>query len=313
MNTINMNGKKATKNDANGFQDVKGVIAVDAHVPTAGAIVWWRLSGTVDYAALEAAWQAAGLDEKDLPSACTAATALRRAAHDLKEKRRLVRPLGRGNGFAIVREKVTNAQAELDYEVLCKVTLDGVERLKVEAVNGTDEVVERIEKEIRASYDQHLSALESEDFSSWLVRLMPKLDAVGLRDSGGVYFVPHSSVERLGDVAKVLREVSGHIVNRVPAMRSDDAVDAILDAIAQEAEQEAARMEADIEAAKLGSRGFENRIANCDAVESKVTRYEALLGRQLDALRERLVALRANLTVAMVKADSEGGESLADL
>jgi predicted nucleic acid-binding Zn-ribbon protein len=122
-------------------------------------------------------------------------------------------------------------------------------------------------------------------------------------------------MERVSAVVEVLRKVSGHVVNRVPAMRSSDAVDAILDAITQEAEYETKRMEEDLEEAKLGARGFENRIARTDEVESKVSRYEELLGRKLDTIRERLEALRANLTVAMMKADTNGGEgsSLASL
>ncbi len=297
------------------FSDVAGVVTVDEHVPSAGAIVWWRLSGRVDYATLEAAWVAEGLDPKLLPTPCSATTALRRAAHDLKEKRRLVRPLGKGNGFAVVREQVTNEHAELKHEVLCKVTLDGVERLKVETVNASDEASAKMAKEVQAAYEQHMTALETEDISSWLVRLMPKLDAVGLRDSGGVYFIPHTAMARMSDVVGVLRKVSGHVVNRVPAMRTDDTVEAILDALNQEAEDEARRMEEDIEAAKLGARGFENRIARTDEVESKVSRYELMLGRKLDAMRARLELLRANLTVAMMKADTNagGGESLANL
>ncbi len=55
---------------------------------------------------------------------------------------------------------------------------------------------------------------------------------------------------------------------------------------------------------KLGEKGFESRVAHCDEVESKVTRYEALLGRQLDNVREKLEGLRARLTIAIVKQGS---------
>lgn len=298
------------------IQDVQGVVAVTENVPTAGAIVWWRLSGTVDYEKLKAAWAAAGLDEKRLPLPCTPTTALRRAANELREKRRLVRPLGRGNGFAIVRERVTKDQKELDYEVLCKVTLNAVGRVQIETVGAVDNEVAKISHEVRAAYEKHLGELQTEDFSGWLVRLMPHLDAVGLRDSGGVYFVPHAAVDSLARAAAVLRDVSEHAVHRVPALRSDDAVDAILDAVAQEAEAEALAMEQDIVDGKLGAKGYTNRVVTCEEVEAKVTRYEELLGRSLPKLTERLEKLRANLTVAAMKADQAaggGGTSLADL
>lgn len=300
-----------------GFSDVKGVVAVDQHVPTAGAIVWWRLSGTVDFEVIKKAWEKAGLDEKDLLTPCSPTTALRRAVDELREKRTLVRPLGRSNGFAIVKEMLTDAHdsaerlgatptvnRELEYDVLCKVMLDDVGRVKVETVGASDDLVNKIAKEVRENFERNLSTLETQDFSCWLVRMMPRLDAVGLREGGGVYFVPHDRVEHVAKVVGVLREVSSHIVNRVPAMRSDDAVEAILDAITQEAEGEAAALERALTENKLGERGFENRLSHCDLVESKVARYEGLLGKNLDVLREKLEDLRARLTLAVLKQQS---------
>ncbi len=296
------------------IHDVKSVVAVDEHVPSAGAIVWWRLSGRVDYEALKTAWLAEGLDEKEMPTACSPATALRRAANTLREARRLVRPLGRGNGFAIVKERVVGPASgdaepapELEYDVLCKVTLDAVGRVKVEGVSAyddTSEFIERMRREVSVAYDAALGQLETEDFSNWLVRLMPRLDALGLRDTGGVYFIPPSHSGKLASVARVLGAVTNHSINRVPAMRSDEAVSAILDALTAEATAEAEAMEKELDDAKLGAKGYQNRITACDAVESKVARYEALLGCKLDEIRERLETLRANLSVAVLKADA---------
>ncbi len=288
----------------NGFSDVRGVVAVDNHVPSAGAIVWWRLSGRVDFDTLEAAWVAAGLNPEELPSSCSPTVALRRAAGELREKHRLVRPLGRDAGFAVVRESIDDGH-EPDYDVICKVTLDEVGRAKVTKVSGSDSVVNNINIEVQAAYERSLGSLETEDFSHWLVKLMPKLDAVGLRYGGGIYFVPPFAMAKLEGAVLVLRSVTEHVINRVPAMKSEDAVDAILDAVAQEAEVEAAAMEKDLEEAKLGKRGYENRIQSCDEMEGKVARYEELLGRSLETMRERLETLRANLTVAVLKADSD--------
>lgn len=310
-------------NTATAIHDIKGVVAVDQHVPSAGAILWWRLSGRVDYDALKAAWLAAGLEEKDMPSACSPATALRRAANTLREPRLLVRPLGKGSGFAIVKEMLADAydtaerlgakpaNRELEYEVQCKITLDAVGRIDVEVVGESTPAIERMSKQVRSAYEDALGQLETEDFSNWLVRLMPRLDALSLRDTGGVYFIPPSSTERLGLVAGVLGTVTSHVINRVPAMRSEEAVSAILDALTTEADSEAAAMEKDLEDAKLGSKGYQNRIGVCDLVESKVTRYEALLGCKLDEIRERLETLRANLTVAVLKADAAANAAAA--
>lgn len=288
------------------FHDINSIVAVDAPVPEAGAIVWWRLSGRVDYDTFIAAWQTAGLALDDAPSSCSATTALRRACEDLRQKRMLVRPLGRDGGFAIVSERVVGGTESLKHDVLATITLDGVGRPKVESGPAASLIQFRtIEDAIKASFDVHMTALDSADFSSWLTRLMPKLDAVGLRDQGGVYFVPSYAVAKVAAAVTVLRAVTNHVVNRVPAMRSDDAVNAILDAVMQEAQAEATHLEEALEAGKLGERGLENRVLRCNAMDEKVTRYEALLGRKLEGLRDRLETIRANLTVAVLKSTSK--------
>jgi hypothetical protein len=289
------------------------LITVSDHVPTAGAIVWWRLSGIVNVDTLRAAWAAQGLDDTLLPSTASAPVALRRAVGEQRSARRLVRPLEGTKGYALVDEHATGA--DLDYHISFRVSLDTVGRLVFVPPSAPAGDPRRATAEgIRAAFDRHLVELSTQDISGWLVRMMPKLDAVGLRDTGGVYFVPQPAVEKLGRLVAALKASSAHCLHRVPALRSEDAVDAILDAIAVEAEAEALGMEKELAEAALGARGLENRVEHCNEVEGKVARYEALLGKSLGTLGERLERLRANLTVAMMKAQgTEGGASLANI
>lgn len=291
------------------------IVVVNENIPTAGAVIWWRLSGNVDAGALKTAWLASDLPEGDLPDPPSEVTALRRAMADQREARRLVRPLGRGNGFAIVDERVKDDKTELAYEVILTAKLDQVGRLTFETPSGVDDGVRGIIEEIRAAFDRHLETLSQADISDWLAKMvMRQLDAVSLRDTGGVYFLPRPSVERIGTVADVLRQSSAHVVHRVPALRSEEAVDAILDAVSHEAANEAIAMEGELAEEALGKRGLENRITHCDNVERKVARYEELLGRSLDTLRDRLENIRAKLSVALVKADAADGQpSLANV
>ena len=91
-------------------------------VSTAGGIIWWRLSGDTDLAALKESWLAAGLDEGLLPEAPTPTSAMARAVGELGTKRRLIRSLGVGQGWAVVDE-TPNADATLSYETAATVTL----------------------------------------------------------------------------------------------------------------------------------------------------------------------------------------------
>lgn len=295
------------------------VVAVTSKVAHAGVILMWTLRGATDLAALTTAWSLAGLDERDLPEAPTPATALRRAVNELREAHRFVRSMGKGGGFAIVQEDPDLA-TDAAFKIEMKVRLDTVGRLLITPASDAGE-------DLRASFEKHATELSTEDVSAWLVGLIPSLDGVPMRGGGGVYFIPFAHLPRLNAIVDVLRAATGHAIYRVPAVdESDDnsrsdIVQAILDSIEAEAADEVDGMTADLAAEKYGARGYEHRIERTDAVEAKVSRYEALVGGKLDALRERLVGLRAALTVAVVKAQQNeerrsgghAGQSLANL
>lgn len=292
------------------------IVAVTSTVERAGAIVMWTLRGATDLAALTTAWLAAGLDAGDLPEAPTPAVALRRAVNEAREKHRFVRSMGKGGGFAIVKE-----DEDLDaFKIEMKVRLDPVGRLVIDG--GSSD----LRSEVREAFERGGAELLTEDASAWLARLVPSLDGVPMRDGGGVYFVPFAGLARLNTIVDALRAATNHRVYRVPAINEDDdqsrsdVVQVILDSIEDEAAAEIRGMQADLDAEKFGARGYEHRIERTDAVEAKVARYEALVGGKLDALRDRLQGLRAALTVAVVKAqqneERRGGhaqQSLANL
>lgn len=297
------------------------IVAVTSKVEHAGAILMWTLRGATDLAALTRAWDAAGLDITKLPEAPTPATALRRAVNELREKHRFVRSMGKGGGFAIVKEDEDLDAGGDPFKIEMKVKLDAVGRLTVEG-GGSDQ-----RSELRESFEKHAAELSTEDVSAWLVALIPSLDGVPMRGGGGVYFIPYANLPRLNSIVDALKASTGHAIYRVPAVNESDdnsrsdIVQAILDSIEAEAADEVDGMTADLAAEKYGARGYEHRIERTDAVEAKVSRYEALVGGKLDALRGRLVSLRAALTVAVVKAQQNeekrsGGsaqQSLANL
>ena len=292
---------------------MNGLIAVTEDISTAGAIVWWKLSGSMSADRLREEWVAAGLEPARMPSTPTPQVAMRRAVAEQREARRLVRSLERGKGYAIVDE--TAKGNELDYEVGLRIKLDQVGRLVFETDRGWDSAVRKVQEEIRDAFTRHQNEMSSYDMSEWLVSVMARLDGVSLREAGGVYFVPAHQVAAWGTMRRAIGAASDtNKLYEVPALKSTDAIEAVLDAISDEARREADQMERELEENGMGARAIETRIARCEGVTSKVQRYEGLLGRRLEDLQGRLEALRANLTVAMVKANQEaGGESLSGL
>jgi len=290
-----------------------GVTVVPQGVPDAGAVVWWHLSGHVDAEAFKAAWLAQGLDEALLPDLPSAAAALRRAVYALKGPSTLVRSLDKSTSrWAIVEENrlvnsatvaLGGAPQPLEYEVECVISRNEDDSLTFEPAttfNDTHPLV----MQVRGAYEDARGRFDHADIGGWLARVVRKIDAVPLRETGGVYFVPRAYIEILNKMRAALRASSSCNVQTVPAMKNDDAVEAILDAVRREAQEEAQSIEDAVMAGTFGKRGLEARAASAAAAADKVRRYEALLGSNLDDLRKRLDDLQASAAMAALACDA---------
>ena len=283
----------------------KQLMAVDGDVDMAGAIVYWSLSGAVDFDALEQAWDGAELGG-DLPEPPCAQTACLRAVNEERSRagRRMRRPL-EGHGHALVDEKAKDR--DLEYAVKARAEVDLLGRIKVD----TDDVAMR--ERIEAAYRRHLMGeLSTTDVSQWLVgTLLPRVDAVALRSTGGFYFIPRGNVAKWREFVDVVKDVSGHTFWEIPAMHTEEAIDAILDSVAQEAGTFADSMWDDIAKGKLGERALARRAEMAEIVRKKVSRYEQLLGLAMTDLQAKLGQLQANLAAAALSAGA--GEPYSDL
>ncbi len=172
------------------------IIAIDQHVPRAGTILMWTLSGATDLQDLTAAWLAEGLDRKDLPTPPTPAIALRRALNEQRDSHTLVRPLTKkgptgkkvNNGFAVVDE-TARGDDDLVHDIAFRAKLDPIGRLLLTGGSYAQRDA------VRDAFDRHGDELATEDMSAWLVGMMPKFDAVSMRGTGGVYFIPFTRLD----------------------------------------------------------------------------------------------------------------------
>jgi len=278
------------------------VVAVtDAHGDSCGAVVWWKLSGEVSIDRLAVSWEARGLDPDLLPNEPSPAKRIRRAVDQVARGmngRCLVRPLAGKSSWAIVNEEAS--KDDLEYQIVLRARLEG-EGLFAECAHPVYSDV------IHAAYDHYRDNLVSNDVSKWLLDTMDRMRAVGLRQGGGIYFVPRERVPQLRQIASVLADVSGHEVYEVPALKSDEAVRAILHAVLDEADQELGRIEEEMGEREYGKRGLETRERRCGQLLEKVAEYEALLGESMDGIRDRAEGLRAEIVAATLVASMEGG------
>lgn len=281
----------------------KDLVIVEDGTGVAGRVVYWRLEGTMEHEVLSEAWLDAELDEKLLPSPPTPERALKRSLKSWASKRVLVRPLGVGvRGYALVSE--TAAGKDLSHATELRVVLeeeDGKPKLELDPPGHP------LGEEVLRRFAEATMELDTRDASTWLGTLVFAVHAVSLRDKGGVYFIPRTELETWDRFVAVLGDVSEHRVFQLPAMKTADAVEAILDAITTEAKSVAERIEEDLGNAELelGKRALRTRISQCEATLEKVGRYEDLLDRRLDDVRDRIGSLRAQVATAILMADTD--------
>lgn len=278
----------------------EGLIAVpDALGDVAGIIVWWELTGFVGYDDLAEAAELHGVAEAELPELPGCSTALMRAAAaSTIDKRQLLRPLKKRGSWEIVQETVV--ERGLDNEEGKPTTrertsheslvvgwvdrdLNGQLLPYVEAQNDAGDVIAR---RILACYPGFKHALSTSDVSAWLIYLAEKrCSGVGLRARGGFYFIPRDCVDYWRAVVTTVRACSGHQLMEIPAMRTEEAVEAILGAVRKEAELAFSELETYLEAGVISTRGANAYTRQMQDVRAKVQRYADLLGvAQVDLL-----------------------------
>lgn len=295
---------------------IADVMAIsDVSSEAAGAIVLWRLSGETSFEALKAGFAAQGLGEKLLPELPSPEVALRRAVRAQESKRVLVRRLpGGAPGYAIVNEQAIegdgSASAPLRYDIGLQVRLiQGGLTFSSPPGSGQQERENILAAEIQATFEAGKQRLEATDTAGWLCEMVRVVSAVPLRDTGGVYFVPRYTLPLWRRIVAALKGASATFVAEIPALRSSEAVDAILDSLRREADQFIGTMEAELaEAAAtpdgMGGRAIKTRLNRCEETVSKLGTYERLLGVKVDEVRSRVEVLQANLAAAALIANS---------
>lgn len=266
---------------------LRGLRAVTSDVASGavGTILYWKLGATTAYDELVKSWENNDLREVlgEVVSAPTPDVALTRALGEQKTARRLVRKLAGTDGHAIVSETVEPGR-DPQYSTLVKVRLG--DNLKP----SFDPSYSDLAPEIRSAFRRHLDTILATDLSTWLVELTTKLDAVKLKETGGMYFIPAGKAALAHKVALALRPV-GTTIYEIPAMDAESATVAFVDAITDEVKAVAAGIMDEIATGKLGERALSARAATAKNLAEKVKRYEALLGTSMSDLQAQITQI----------------------
>ncbi len=268
----------------------EGLVALELPGEMTGEVVFWTLSGDIAADKLAAAFAAEGLPAEILPQPSSPERALHRAAEQQRDAGSVVRKRPKGGWQIMVI--ATDADGELAATRGARILLNEEEEIVVEAPEGS-QLAPALEAQVRASFAHHRTHITATDVSSWLVRI--QASAVALRSTGGVYFTPRAAVEQLRKIKRALRACSAHTIYEIPAMKSAEAMVAVVDSLARECDETIAKIRQEVQDGELGKRAIATRIDEAAQLTKKVEGYERLLGRPLGEITAKLALLRGDL------------------
>lgn len=267
-----------------------------------GRITMWSLSGDVTVDALAAALKANG-SKAIPPEAPSGLVALHRAVDAVAKSLGRLDVHHKGRGEWAIVSKPTEA------DVLGKPTLLYAIECNAKIVREGDtehlEISGQGEEQIRAAYNVAKGVLAPSDIGTWLCDKLVRLGGIALRDSGGVYFLPKQSTPTWDRLRAGLTACSKHRVHTIPAMRSEDAIDAILSAVVADTQAACAKIASDIADGDLGDRGLKNREKLTAELVERLAMYENLLGKRLDGLRAAIDETNMAIATAKLAAASD--------
>jgi hypothetical protein len=317
------------------IRDLNGLEAATSQLPLIGFTVLWRLEGIrVSHPDLEQALQSAGF-EKYLPDPPTPRVALRRAlAEWIKTKQRAARTLQlkfgdedqdeNGGGrrrtlirvidragsehlvYALVAEDVDFSALGLSYgtalrillnkktgEMICTTDAEGVIDAQRESQQLTDELM--------PYWRQYRDLFIARDLSQMVREIIGGMNAVSLRQAGGVYFVPESERDALIRLRQLIASIpqSAEPGSFVCTLGVPDAVEArrgLSRAVHAGLLDEINSLRGDL--GRLGESGnrlrektIAQRLVIYKRLKAKAEMYQDLLGMQQDQVRAGIADL----------------------
>jgi hypothetical protein len=286
-------------------------IAIDSsNDDLVGAITYWRLTGDVNGDDLNNALRGTGLSDESLLKLTTPRRALRRTLQEHARGNVFMRAGKSGGGLYLVQQSQGDDGPVFDAMVEARLNLAGIPAFTISpdyAPGHTDQEDEDIEAKLRERFWHHIWHVAAADISSWLIDQARQCDGVTLRESGGVYFVPRDRLDEWQQRVEALHAETACHVYMVPAMDSQQALDAVVAALIAEATAFSGSLQTDLDSGDLGERALKSRADQAKAHLEKLARYEQLLGavaaQRLTALRDGIMEQQTNAIAAALSVE----------
>lgn len=286
------------------MSESKYTIVSDLAAGAAGAVTFWRMGASISRdalnAALDASLVAAGIDPATVarPKSLRTKAIVTRAIHALEDGSAGIYVDGASDGERVLCRRIFNERG-LPYPVyILAATHDGGSMV-IRHLDAPDAA--QWEERARAAFVEARDMLGRADVSAWLTDVLEAQQAVSLRDTGGIYYVPELHRGKWNAIDAALRACNhGHRIFEIPAVESARAVEAVMAALEDEATAAMAKLQAEITSDDTGARALRNREDVLSILKEKIATYEKAFGVKAEALANNVSRLRANLTTAIV-------------
>src|SRR5215471_18849549 len=318
------------------ISDLNGVEASTSQFPLIGYTVFWRLAGIrVSHPDLERALQATSFD-KYLPDPPTPRVALRRALaewirakqriarnlqlqHDDDEdqdenncgrRRTLIRVINRAGSehlvYALVAEDIDFGALGLSYGTALRILLhkktgEMICTTDAEGVIDAQRESRRVTDELAPYWRQYRDLFIARDLSEMMREIVAGMNAVSLRQAGGVYFVPVGERDSLLGLRQLIVDIpqASGLDPFVCALGVPDAIEAkrgLSKAVHAGLLDEINSLRGDLgrlseSGDRLREKTIAQRLVIYKQLKAKAEMYQDLLGMQQDQVRAGIAGL----------------------
>lgn len=215
-------------------------------------------------------------------------------------------------GLYLVRQEPGESGPEFKVLVRAHLSTGGLPDFDVDReFNGVETCDEHsVQSHLVERFWHYIENIASTDVSSWLIAQAHECDALSMRDTGGIYFIPRDNLDDWRKRIDALHEHTNCRVHLVPAMNAREALDAVLQSLLDECSAFTDALGNDIVDENLGARALQNRAEQAKEFLGKLDRYANLLGPiaegRLAQLRDQIETQQHNAVEAAL---SMGGAS----
>ncbi len=258
-------------------------------VPILGKICWWNLKDVkIDRISLENLFDSYNLDKKFLPPIVSGRKAFMRTLKEI-QKSNLVRKIKEDEKyiiFGIIKEEVDPENIKLEFETQDIIFFDKENKevfLKLNKLNLDD---------IKDLLNYFQIIYIAEDIRKVITRFLNYLNAVLLRKTGGIYFVPKNYAVELEKISGVINNIGNSEFYELDIVDSEatkkQAIKLIKSELEENLKKEAENLETLLDNPEVKTSSLSKAIERYKNAKEKLEMYKNLLQFAADDIEQEL-------------------------